>query len=148
MEVTINGVEYKTGVLPAYPHQFHVARKLAPALFAMGGVIKNLSEEPKIDQSSELEIKKANVDAMLAFGPVAEVIANMSDADAEYVLSKCLSVVLRKEGQQWAKITAPSGSMMYKDIDVSVMMKLAIQVVQENLGNFFQGSPEGTTQSS
>jgi hypothetical protein len=137
MDLTINGVNYKTGKLPAFPDQFHITRKLAPALWAWGKVSADLSERPDNESLS-------TVDAILSLGPVAEVIAKMSNEDSEYIIGVCLAVCSREQGTGWAKVRAGNGKIMFDDIDVPVMMQLAAAVIRENMGGFFP-NPSGKT---
>lgn len=126
METEINGQQYRTGKLNAI-QQFHVARRLAPALWAMGAAAAGAELTDLSDAG-----------ALMKLGPVAEALAKMSDADTEYILKTCMSVVARQQGQGWAAVQAQNGSaLMFEDIDLPVMMRLTFVVVQENLGNFF-----------
>ncbi len=81
-------------------------------------------------------------------GPVADILARMTDSDAEYVLTSCLSVCHRGVGDKWQVVFAPGGGFMFQDIGIEVMYKLASIVVQENMGNFtaaLSGMFEGAT---
>lgn len=163
MEVTIKGAEYKIRKLTPF-QQFHVARRLAPALWALGAaaaeVVKTAENVQKADtvdaevvKTAENVQNTASVDKvpeddptnrmLTAFGPVAKAFASMSDADSEYILGTCLSVVLRKSGSGWAEV-APKGSQGYlafDDITLPTMIELALEVIKENLGNFFDVLP-------
>jgi hypothetical protein len=72
---------------------------------------------------------------------MSEILAKMPDDDVEYVLNTCLSVVYRDEGTGFQRIQVQAGVMMFSDIDLSVMIKLVISVIKENLGNFFSALP-------
>lgn len=131
METTINGATYRLGELPPY-QQFHIARRLAPALWAMSA-------------SAEAVASSSEEDGVLSkFKPVADIIAKMSDEDSEYILSTCLSVVQRQQGNGWAQIK-PDGSgklFAFSDITLQVMMQLTFAVIKENLGSFFAALPD------
>lgn len=114
-DLTLSGAEYQTGKLNAMK-QFHVARRLAPVLGAMAGMVAS--------------------DPVKAFAPFAEAIAGMSDEDADYVLFACLDVTRRKQTTGWAPIRSGAG-LMFDDIDLPVMVQIAAAVLQENLGGFF-----------
>ena len=146
MEVTIKGAEYKIRKLTPF-QQFHVARRLAPALWALGAaaaeVVKtaeNVQNAAPVEDAPEGD----QTNGMLtAFGPVAKAFASMSDADSEYILGTCLSVVLRKSGSGWAEV-APKGSqghLAFDDITLPTMIELALEVIKENLGSFFDVLP-------
>lgn len=139
MEIEISGQRYTVGKMDAFK-QYHVARKLAPALFALGGVAAGLKNLPK-DDSGKLDITDDK--AMIVFGPVAQALAGMSEDDSNSVLRACLGVCSRAQGAGWAKVLAPGETLklMFEDIDLSVMFQLAMTVIQENLGNFFPAPP-------
>lgn len=132
-ELELKGQVYRVGKLSPM-ESFHVARKLAPALAAMSGPIlewlKNRTENVRFDVT---EI------AMVA-GPVADVISKMSNAEVEYVLKTCLSVVFRKQDDRWAALIS-NGGFMFQDIDMMIMLRLSTEVVRHNLGSFFLTLP-------
>lgn len=130
LEVVISDKTYRVGKLNAM-QQFHVARRLAPALWALGVAA----------QSAEKAVSLTDTDSLLALEPVAESISKMSDSEVDYVLQTCLSVVSRQESKGWAKVQASNGGLMFEDIDMSTMMQLTFTVIRENLGNFFPGQP-------
>lgn len=121
METQINGNTYRIGKLDART-QFHVARRLAPLLAGIG---KTLNQPKNKD------------DLFSTFGPLADALSSMSDEDTDYVLDKCLSVVHRAQGNQFAPVMTTNGRMMFDDIDLPSMMQLAVTVVRENIGGFF-----------
>lgn len=126
METTINGAVYQVRKLTPY-QQFHVARRLAPALWALSTMADG-------DTSGTLHDK-----VLGALEPVAEILAKMTDADSEYILTTCLSVVYRQSGNSWGPV-APQGSagaLMFDDITLPIMMRLTFEVLKENLGSFF-----------
>lgn len=146
MEVTIKGAEYKIRKLTPF-QQFHVARRLAPALWALGGaaatVVKAAEQVQNGKAVEDVPADDPTNGMLTAFGPVAEAFASMSDADSEYILSTCLSVVLRKQGSGWAEV-APKGAqghLAFEDITLPTMIELALEVIKENLGNFFDVLP-------
>jgi hypothetical protein len=130
IETNIDGKNYRVDKLPAIP-QLHVARKIAPlippaigpflAINGMkGGIDKNL---PNI--MSELQ-------------PFADALATLPDADAEFVLSTCLGVVRRQNGDQWVPIWR-NGQTMFEDMDLGVMLRLTVRVIIDSLGPFIRG---------
>lgn len=126
MQVTIGDNIYAVGKLDPI-RQFHVARRLAPALIALGAASVDV-----LKRGGNL----SDAAAVAAIGPLVEVVAQMSDADSEYVLKSCLSVVSRRSGDGWAPAQNAQGGLMFQDIDITVMLRLAFEVVRDNLGNF------------
>lgn len=124
MDITIKGEEYRIGKLDGFT-QFHVARRLAPALWALASATGG---KPVKD----LDTAKA----VLAVAPVADVIAHMSDADSNYVLNACLNVCKRKQKEGWQVVLGAPGRFMFEDIDMPVMVQLTVSVVRLNLSNF------------
>jgi hypothetical protein len=137
MQLTINDQIYAIGKIDAVK-QFHVARRLAPALVALGGAaIVVLKQGGALTDAA----------AVASIGPLVEVIAGMSDDDSEYVLRACLAVVSRRSGDGWAPVQNAQGGLMFQDVDMSVMLRLTFAVIKDNLGNFMLALP-GTAPES
>lgn len=120
-EIVIGDHTYRIGKLNAM-QQWHVARRMMPVVMAMGSGVISAMNTPD----------EAAGDMLLdAFGPVADALAKMSDADTEYVINTCLSVCQRKQSEQYAPVRS-SGGLMFTDIDMQVMMKLAMAVIKEH----------------
>ena len=76
-----------------------------------------------------------------AMGPAVEALSEMSDADSEYVVSLCLSVVKKRNDKLMVpvwndKLNAP----MFEDMGLQEMLQLTWEVIGANLGSFIQGS--------
>jgi len=109
-----------TGTLDAFT-QLHVARKLAPAIPLLEGVLADRNAG-----------KDSTVLAVLA-------LAQLSDADTEYVMRKCLSVVVRQTPDaKPAKLLAADGTLMFQDTPMAVLLALTVTVIDEALGDFFR----------
>ncbi len=64
----------------------------------------------------------------------------MPDADCEYVLQICLSVTQRQQGKQYAPVWhVQNKALMFDDIGLSEMVRIALHVIQDSLGNFLHG---------
>ncbi|WFC66428.1 hypothetical protein EUC41_08930 [Achromobacter denitrificans] len=126
MEITLKGQNYRSGRLSAM-QQFHVARRVAPALTGLVAALGG-SAPSKEDFAKSL-------------APLADAVAQMADADAEYVLGTCLGVVSRQtEPNTWAPVWR-AGQLTFDDIDLGTMLQLAAKVIQDNLGNIFGALP-------
>lgn len=143
-QIELAGGTYKIGTLDAFK-QFHVARRLAPALFALSEAAASVGEagnsflndsESSDAQDDAPKSNSGTVAVLVAFRPVAEAIARMSDDDANYVLKTCLSVVFRQQGTGWQRIMVKD-NLLFQDITMQTMMQLAARVIQGNMGNFF-----------
>jgi len=127
-EIEVNGNTYRIGKLSAL-NQFHLARKLSPAIASLGGAVSSLSSsEAPLAQDQWL---------LAALEPVSRVVAAMPEADVNYVISLSLSVVQRQDDSRWAQVQK-NGQMMYADIEMSTMFRLVVEVTKENLGSFFK----------
>jgi hypothetical protein len=93
--------------------------------FKKGGIDKGVAA------SSQEEVMKA-------FPAIADVLASMTDEDADYVIFGLLAVVTRKQDQGlgWAPVST-SKSLMFNDITMPEMLTLAGRVLVANLGSFF-----------
>ncbi|WP_144658074.1 phage tail assembly chaperone [Achromobacter dolens] len=143
-ELDLNGHRYSIGKLSA-KQQFHVSRRIAPIVptlipvfvrLAAGG--RGITEDPG---------GLADV-----LQPLADGLAAMKDEDADYVLDTCMQVVQRRQEHGWTAIWSASQRVpMFQDIDLAVMLPLAVRVIVASLGPFIQGlltsqtgSPEAT----
>ena len=121
----IKGKTYRSGRMDAR-RQFHVLRRLAPLLSGL----------------TDLAALKA--DPLAAIGPLAETVAAMKDADMDYVLDACLEVTERKQtAGGWAKVMV-GGSLMFEDLDMADMLRLAGAALQENMAGFFDALPQAS----
>lgn len=131
IEFEINGVQYRSDRMAA-KKQFHVARRLAPLLAGLGG--------------SALRGEKAGFAEFI--GPIAEALSKMSDEDTDYVIDECLRTVQRLQGERWQSVTSRGGDLMFDDIDLPVMLRLTVAVIQQSLGGFFPGGPSISTEAA
>lgn len=124
----MNGKNYRVGKLNALA-QFHVTRRLLPALATAGIGLAQLKEMEGLDDLMALAI------------PLSDVVSKMSDADSNYIIFTCLQVVSREEvvepGKPGKYAPVVSGNqLMYSDIDMMQMLRLVAEVVKDNLGGF------------
>jgi hypothetical protein len=143
-EHEFNGVHYRSGKLDAFK-QFHVFRKLAPLLGGLFETIARTNEALQKARDSNGSLADAEVDAFSAVGPVARALADMPADDLNFVLNTCLAVCQRRNPQgSWVQIMPDAGGqMLFDDIDLTVMIKLTLGVVQDNLSNFFRDGLAG-----
>lgn len=129
-EIDLEGNRYSLGRLNAM-QQFHVSRRIAPIIPALIPVFLRVraSGKPLTDDMEGLAE---------ALQPLADGLAALKDEDAEYVIGTCLSVVQRKQATGWARVWSGNNTM-FDDMDLSVILPLAVQVITANLGPFIQG---------
>ena len=121
-DITIGEKQFViSGKLDAFS-QLHVARKLGPAIPIVEGLIG---------------VRNADKDKSIL---TVLMLSHISDADTDFVMRKCLSLVYRKQGEtsKPAKVQAQDGSLMFDDITLSEMLQLTVTVIEENLGDFFR----------
>jgi len=130
LEFTIDGINYKAGKLNAF-QQFHVSRKIAPIIPTLIPVFIVISKKGDLkDLSAMAELLQ----------PFADGLSNLSDESAEYVLGTCLSVVKRQDGEHWSAVWNQNlRRCMYDDIDLGIMIKICIKIIQDSLGGFISG---------
>lgn len=113
-------MEYRYLKLSAM-QQFHVTRRLTPLMAAVAGT------------ASENEL----------FEKLAEGLSTLPDKDVNFVLGMLLSVVRRVDPQGLglmpviAAYTDGEPQLMFADITMPEMLKLAFASGKENLGSFF-----------
>jgi len=129
VDFNINDKNYRSGKMDAFK-QLHVSRRLIP-------VLSGLAAASQSDGGAK-DLSKMIV-------PLASAIASMPDADCDYILHACLSVVKIEQGtNKWAPIFV-NGQMMFAEVDLAVMIQIAVKVIQDNLSGFFQGAAGALT---
>lgn len=132
MEFTIEGNEYRVRKLTAV-QQLHVSRKLAGVLTVAFPAFVALAEK---DPDDGVDIEKI----FSSFGPAAEAIAAMPEAEVDFVCATCLAVVSRRQGSAWCQVwNERAKALQFEDIDLGAMMQMVFRVIQDSLGNFIQG---------
>jgi hypothetical protein len=141
MEVSLEGVDYRTGRLDVFD-QFHIARRLAPLLATLGSKAKDLKEMAKPVTGEEPKSGE-NIEALDAvLEPLAKCIAEMSDEDLNYIIHTCLAVCTRKQPTGWAPVQSKgSRKLLFQDIGLPTLMGLTINTIQENMASFFPTEP-------
>lgn len=121
MDFEVGGHKYQSTKLDTFK-QFHVARKLAPVIGALAPTLKGVQEG----------------DGWSAMLPIAQAIRDLPEADCNYILHACLSVVKRKVGEiGWQNVWNDSAkTLQYQDIQMVEMIQITVFVLQDNIGNF------------
>lgn len=140
--VKVEGRNYRIGKLGAFP-ALHVVRRLAPAFAQVAGITNKLGTDskaniPEEDLSEEEKQKRTEVFLQKLLGPLAEIIAAMTDETAEYIIWNCLEVVDCEEAPgAYSKLKVPGKkTLMYPDLGFPEMIELTKAVLEENLSGF------------
>lgn len=130
----VGGVKYISAKLTAM-QQFHVLRKLGPVLAKIGPAFLTTPSASTAVMSD-----------IALMGPALEALSEMSEADCDYVLHRCLAVTKRyQDPGVWANIwNEPAKRLMFEDIDLSAMMQITVHVLGESLSGFSQGGLSNT----
>jgi hypothetical protein len=123
MEFELDSHTYRANKIDARS-QFHIVRRLAPVI---GELIP------------ALQGGKGGTDAL---PPLANAIAKLSDADADYCLFGLLKAISRKQpqGTGWGPVTTGE-QLMYDDITMPQMLQLAWKAFAHNMSGFFAALP-------
>lgn len=123
MELELDGHTYRVGKLDARA-QFHIVRRLAPVLGELAPALQG---------------GKGGLDAL---PPIATAVAKLSDVDADYCIFGLLKVVSRKQpnGLGWGPVSTEN-LLMYDDIGMTQMLKLAWEALAFNMSGFFAVLP-------
>jgi hypothetical protein len=145
--VTVDGQQYSIAKLDAMK-QFQVVRRLTPIAAALFKSVKMDGEA----NAANLEETGRNMltDFLSNAGPFADALAGMTDEQVENIVYPCMAVVKRQQGPAWADIKVPGqNKLMFADIDGITLVKLTVEVLRDNLSNFFSGlqiaPPESTS---
>lgn len=133
--IELFGNTYSIGNLDA-KRQFHVARRILPLQAALARIAPELSAAAQNTDDS--------AGALLMMTAVGDVLSKIPDADVDYVIDTALSVVKRKQGEAWAPVMS-QGQLMFSDMTMACMVRLAFEVLREVLSSFF--APPGAAQS-
>jgi len=121
-EIEVNGYSYRLAKLDAMS-QFHITRRLGGVLAAMrdgaeGGDILSV---------------------------LMQAISELSDADSEYIIAKCLNGCMRRQDGDagWAPVFRHN-QMMFADIAMPDMLRLTWATLQANLSDFFTSLRSGS----
>lgn len=121
-EVTVGTHTYQIGKLDAFA-QLHVMRRMAPLLTGLQSI-------------SELQLDSA-------LPTILKSLAEMEDADVEYIMTKCLAVVRRKvPGGTHTLVpvwNAQAKRPQFDDLELAQLLQLVGQVIMGNLGGFLGG---------
>ena len=122
MEFELEGRTYRANKIDART-QFHIVRRLAPVLGEIAPALQG----------------KGGLDAL---PPLANAVAKLTDSDADYVIFGLLKAVVRKQDQGlgWGPV-ATGEQLMYDDITMPLMLKLAWQSFSFNMSGFFVALP-------
>jgi hypothetical protein len=129
-EYPSDGRQFVIGTLDPL-RAFHIVRKIAPLVGSLKDFIPFITGAVIFDEN-DLEMVAQLVE------PVAKALAEMPEADANYVIFTSLSVVqvrLPEQGNALAPITLGT-SFMFDWITMPLMVRLVIQAVLENAGGF------------
>jgi hypothetical protein len=136
-EVEIGELRFQLSPLNA-KDQFHLFRRVAPLMAGLGEGFSSIAAETGRDEDS---ISDGQVVKIMS--PLFKVLSEMSDAECDYIIDKCMSRVRMFNGQQWAPIFV-AGRLQYENvIDMSIMMRLTVETLQHNgIVSFFSDAPD------
>jgi hypothetical protein len=137
MNLTIANQTYRIGKLNALT-QFHVVRRLGPVLATMGVSMGMLKQGASLTTEGFMDL----------LGPITGVLAQMSNEDTDYIIFTCLSAVTRQQGDTGYAPVSTAGRLMFEDIDLPAMLRLVVEVLKVNLGNFLMELPGETNTAS
>lgn len=160
--VELEGATYQVGGIT--PRKaFHVFRKLLPFLGALGPVIKRLFGEKTFEELQEGAAKAAGTaegpesapaapelpegDELLDMGVeagllVSRALADMTEADADFVLDNLLAGVRLLVGGVAVPIVE-NGKLKAETLSWTTQLRLAAESGRFNFGDFLDGLPSG-----
>lgn len=122
-QFTIGDHNYIADKLDAFK-ALHVARRIAPLVGHLALATQGV-----------LDVKDL-------IPPLLDGIADIKEADFDYVRDACLSVVKRVEGERAQPVYNSRAKMMqYTDINAKQLLEIIITVVMDNLSDFLGDLP-------
>jgi hypothetical protein len=140
-EVEIKGITYNISRLPVFS-QWDLARKLSPVIPALMPLLRQITPNT---QPSLIDLGEA-------LQPLAVVISQMSRADSNFVMNICLDAVRRRDpaNGNYRPVRVPGpvedqGQLVFEnEMDPVIMLRLAWEVIQLNLGPSIAGALSGS----
>ena len=120
MNIEIDNVKYSTRSAMDTFTQLKVARRLGPAVPLIEGLVAKENLE-----------KDRTLVLLLMFSHIKE-------EDMMYVIQHCLELVDRQEGDGQPVAVQRNGTLMFDTIPMDTLLKVAVHVVEENIGDFFR----------
>jgi hypothetical protein len=133
MEFEVNGRNYRSAKMDAMT-QFNVIRRLAPIMEPLGEFIKAGAPKPNGEMNKE--------NAMVMAMPIIKAIAELPEETTDFVISTCMSLVRRSEGQDrgWAPVwNVQAHRPQMDDIDMVTMLQIVVNVLGGSFERFFPG---------
>lgn len=148
-EFTIGQNKYRSAKMDAFA-QWDVTRRILPVVAAGSGILikvfKVMVGSPDKDSAETIKLLlDQKIETILE--PLTDALSKMPGEDSRFIINACLSRVTRETpgGNAWGPVMAPSGMMMFDDIDMVVMLRIVWEVVDHNLSSFYSALPGGLT---
>jgi hypothetical protein len=146
MDFVVGGHHYRSRKLNA-KQQLHIARRLS-------GTSMHFLLTTETDNDLPQAIETAASESGMSVSDIKAIVPNLmpiislralgqlSDADADFVVNTCLSVLQRQSGTNgavtWTNVLNPQTSIpQFQDISLKEMLELTVSVLRENLADFF-----------
>lgn len=149
-EVTVRGVRYQLGALPART-QWNVLRRIAPVLKGAVPAIQAAMAASGAPTAPDAAIPSSVAEgagngrmmdiAVSCLGPLTEAVSTLSDADSDYVINACLAGVRRETDGGFRPMMANGAFMFQADDNLATMISLTGHVLAENLSGFLADLP-------
>jgi hypothetical protein len=140
MEFEVNGRNYRSAKMDAMT-QFNVIRRLAPVMGPLAQFVKEGAKVAKpngeILNPGEMPSREDAIDLAM---PLVKAIAELPEETTDYIISTCMRLVKRDEGQGrgWAKIWNDQAHRpQMEDIDMVTMLQIVVSVLGGSFGPFF-----------
>src|SRR4051812_15311870 len=134
-EFETGGFAYRTSKMSAR-EQLHLLRGLGP-LFAP------MAQMALLDGSGISAAERQ----LMFMTPFFDAFAKMEQGDVDVLVNRCLANTRRRIGENGSTQYSPplfnvqAGREQFDDLDLSSMMTICWEVIQENLGGFFAIAP-------
>ena len=131
MQFTIKDKTFSAGLMPAIK-QFHVVRRLTPLVDAAKDMLDDKAVKRLMEGGKTEDVQLSD----FHLGPIASVLASLSDADFEYVVNACLDVTELKQPDGGFAPVRVKGVVMFP-FDLSTLIGIVWNVLTGNLSGFF-----------
>lgn len=130
--------------------QLDLARKLLPVVAATSDILVKVFRamaggEQQTAKDALQKLVEQRVETILE--PITRTLSAMPQDDARFITNLCLSRVKRKvpPDDMWQPVLPRAGSLQFDDIDMTVVLQIVWQVVEQNVLSFSFARPVAST---
>ena len=130
---TIGGDEFRHTALSAVD-EFHCVRRVAPLVKTTGALVTVLAGR-SVGEDAEADRIAGVIEGA---APLLRAFADLSEADADYVIHRCMGATETREGEAWVPVwDHDSGGPALERLRMTHVLRISYEVLREAISVFF-----------